>query len=94
MANTRDDIQDPTGQRSWVPGRGFMRGFGHGAQYYNNTTTTINGIKGNPINGEAGYGQGATFQNNVAPTIGNYLWVNTGNNGLGTNAGATWTNLL
>ncbi len=88
MAVTRDDIQDPTGQRSNMPGRGFLRGFGHGAAYYNNTTTTINGIKGNPINGEVGWAKSALFQNDVAPTSGNFLWINTG-----TNTSATWTNL-
>lgn len=75
-AVTRDDVQDPTGQRSNIPGRGFTRGFGIGAQY--NTTNSLGGIAGNPINGEVGWAPGAIFQNVLTTIPGNFLWENVG----------------
>ncbi len=87
MAVSRDDVADPTGQRTNIPGIGFMRGFGIGAQYQV-TANTINGVKGNPINGEIGWGPGATFQNPYASATGQYLFIN-----IGTFASATWLNI-
>lgn len=87
MATSRDDVQDPTGQRTNIPGQGFMRGFGIGAQYAK-TANTVNNVKGNPINGEVGWAPGATFQNPYATASGQYLWVN-----IGTVVSATWQNI-
>src|ERR1700722_2846082 len=87
MAVTRDDVQDPSGQRSNVPGRGFLRGIGIGPQYAV-TANTIGGIAGNPINGEIGYAPGATFQNPLTAIVGNMLWCN-----IGTVLSALWENL-
>lgn len=89
MATSRDDIADPTGMRSNFPGRGFLRGFGHGSAYSTNTTTTVNNRAGNPINGEVGWAPSATFQNDVNPAVGNYLWINSG-----TALSATWSNIF
>jgi hypothetical protein len=87
MAVTRDDVQDNTGQRTNVPGRGFLRGIGVGKQY--GGANSINGIAGNPIQGEKGYAPGATFQNPYTSVIGNFFWVNTGNR-----TSANWVNLV
>jgi hypothetical protein len=87
MVVTRDDVQDPTGQRTNIPGRGYMRGFGTGSQYKTGTNS-IGGIIGNPIQGEVGYGPGATFQNPLAVATGNYLWLN-----IGTALSANWINV-
>jgi len=91
LGGNSQDVSVRVGSRRRLdcPGRGFLRGFGHGAAYRSNTTTTINGIAGNPINGETGWAPSATFQNDVNPSLGNYLFVNTGS---GTSA--TWTNIL
>lgn len=88
MSAVRDDVQDGTGQRTNIVGRGFMRGFGIGTQYETGKNGSIGGIAGNPIQGEIGYGPGATFQNPLATTTGNYLWVN-----IGTFASANWINV-
>ena len=88
MSTARDDVQDSTGQRTNIPGRGFMRGYGIGPQYQV-TANTVNNIAGNPINGEVGWGKGALFTNCVNPSASNYLWYNSG-----TNTSATWTNIV
>ncbi len=87
MVCARDDVQDATGQRTNLPGRGFLRGIGIGAAYQV-TANTVNNIAGNPINGEIGWAPSATFQNPVNPSVGNYLWINRG-----TFASATWANI-
>jgi len=87
MAVTRDDIQDPSGQRSKIPGRGFTRGYGIGTAYQD-TTKTIGGIAGNPINGEVGWAPGALFINVQTAIVGSMLWEN-----LGSQTNASWRNL-
>lgn len=87
MAVTRDDVQDPTGQRTNVTGRGFLRGIGIGPQYKTGVGC-INGFPGNPIQGEVGYAPGATFQNPLTSVVGNFFWVNVGNQ-----LAANWVNL-
>jgi len=77
MAVTKDDVQDATGQRTNVVGRGFLRGIGIGAQYLSGAKS-IGGIPGNPIQGEIGYAPGATFQNPLTAIPGNMLWYNNG----------------
>lgn len=87
MSTARDDVQDPTGQRTNIPGRGFARGFGIGPQYAV-TANTVNGVAGNPINGEVGWAPGALFQNVLSNVAGNILWLN-----IGTVASAVWINI-
>lgn len=83
MAVTKDDWQDGVGQRSKIAGRGYTRGAGLGPQY--NTTNSIGGIAGNPINGEVGWAPGAIFHNVITAVQGNFLWQN-----VGTNLSAQW----
>ncbi len=87
MATSRDDIFDPTGQRSNVPGRGFTRGYGFGKAYFAGTNS-IGSIPGNPITGETGWAPGALFINPITTVIGNFLWLN-----VGTGTSAVWLNL-
>lgn len=87
MATTRDDIQDGTGQRTFMAGRGFFRGYGHGPQYAN-LSRTIGGVLGNPIQGEPGYATAATFQNDLSTVVGTIFWINEGNQ-----AAAVWVNI-
>ncbi|HXJ72657.1 MAG TPA: hypothetical protein VNM37_07380, partial [Candidatus Dormibacteraeota bacterium] len=67
-------------------GRGATRGAGIGTQY--TAARSINGIAGNPINGEQGWAPGAIFQNPLTTIIGNFLWVN-----VGTFASSLWLNI-
>jgi hypothetical protein len=78
MSVTRDDVQDSTGQRTNIPGRGFTRGFGTGSNYYLGTGGSIGAIPGNPINGEVGWSPGALFVNPITAIPGNFLWENIG----------------
>lgn len=86
MATSRGDIQDPTGQHANLPGYGFTMGFGIGTQY--TATNGVNGVAGNPINGETGWCKGALFMNPKATATGQYLWVN-----IGTSTSAIWQNI-
>ena len=88
MATSRDDIQDGTGQRSNIVGRGFTRGFGIAPQYTGGVGT-ISSIAGNPIQGEIGWAPGAIFVNPLTSTNGNFIWCN-----IGTFASANWVAML
>jgi hypothetical protein len=87
MSTARDDIQDPTGQRSNIPGIGYTRGYGTGVAYQSGTNS-ISGIAGNPIQGEAGWAPGALFINPLTTIVGNFLWMNDN-----TALSATWINI-
>jgi hypothetical protein len=80
MAVTRDDIQDPTGCRTLLPGVGFMRGFGPSDIAGSQTV-------GTPPAGAAGFAPGAIWQN-AAGANGTFLYVN-----IGTSTSATWLNI-
>ncbi len=88
MSAVRDDIQDGTGQRSNITGRGFTRGFGIGPQYVGGVGT-IGSVAGNPIQGEIGWAPGAIFINPLTAVNGNFIWCN-----IGTFASANWVAML
>ncbi len=79
MSTTRDDVQDATGKRTFISGRGFMRAFPMDANSGDYTAVT-----GVPTNGKVGYAPGCLWQNYLG-TAGTILYVNTG-----TAASSTW----
>ena len=80
MAVTKDDVQDATGRRTYIPVRGNMRGWPGKL----NVDYTGSGI---PTNGIPGFAPGATFQNFLG-AAGSAFYVN-----VGTVTSATWVEL-
>jgi hypothetical protein len=80
MAVTRDDVQDASGRRTFVPGRGWLRGF-------TGLTSDYTAGTGVPKNGIGGFAPGCTYQNMIG-SAGSTFYINTG-----TVTSATWLNI-
>ncbi len=83
MATSRDDIQDATGKRSFISGRGATRAYPMDANVGDYNATT-----GAPTNNKAGYCYGCIWQNVIGSGAGAALYVN-----VGTVTSATWVNV-
>lgn len=81
MAVTRDDVQDPTGLRTYYAGRGFLRCWPGRL----NADYTGDGV---PVDGLKGYAKGAIYQNFLATSAATLLYVNSG-----TQTSSTWVSL-
>lgn len=81
-AVSRDDIQDATGKRSFLPGYGHLRAWPGHANSGDYTAGT-----GVPSNGKTGYAVGCLWQNTLG-SVGSALYAN-----VGTNTSTTWVNI-
>ena len=82
MAVTRNDRQSPVDRDTLINGVGHLRGYPTMPGQSSAATTGV------PTNGIVGFAPGALFQN-WKGSLGSLLYVNTG-----TNASATWTNIV
>jgi hypothetical protein len=83
MSHSRIDID------SGVDRLLFINNYGHLIGLPSRPGTSSTATTGVPTNGIAGFAPGALFINYKASSLGTYLYVNTG-----TNASATWTNVI
>lgn len=88
MANSRDDVFDATGRRTFIAGEAPVSGLGGGnMRGWPMNASDANLTTGVPTNGTKGWLPGAIFQN-FRGSVGSILYVN-----VGTVASSTWVEL-
>jgi hypothetical protein len=83
MATSRLDIQQDVDRLMFIAGRGHLLGLPTQGGASSNATTGV------PTNAIAGFAPSAMFFNFKSTTLGQFFYINTG-----TQASATWTNIV